>query len=172
MRDGHYPPALAACEPMRQACPCTRPAPGIGQKRNHDATCQRVAGVGGLDGRGRPCPCRRGQARWHAQLRRRRRVLKLRLPQQHHVRPHSSHRTALFAAGEVRRRKLPPGRPRPGPELDGLSRRPELDLQAQGPSEVPRRLASHLRGRQGELPAHHQPAARRGVDPQVLLSRP
>ena len=38
--------------------------------------------------------------------------------------------------------------------------------------QVPRRLAAHVRGHQGQLRSHHQPAAGRGVDPQGLLRGP
>ena len=106
-----------------------------------------------------------------AQLRRRRRAAELRLPRQHHVRAHPPDRAALLAAGEVRRQGLPEGHPGPGAELDGRARRHDLHLQAAQRGQVPRRLGAHLRGRQGELRAHHQPADGRGVDPQGLLLR-
>ena len=54
----------------------------------------------------------------------------------------------------------PEGRSRPGRELDGGAGRHDLHLQDPLGRQVPRRLAAHLRGHQGQLRSHHQPAGR------------
>ena len=107
----------------------------------------------------------------HAQLRRGGRAAELRLPRQHDVRAGPSDRAALLAARQVRRQGIPQGDPRSGGELDGCARQHDLHLQAPQRRQVPRRLAADLRGHQGQLRSHHQPARGRGVDPQGLLRR-
>ena len=107
-----------------------------------------------------------------AQLQRGGRAAELRLPRQHHVRAGPPHRAALLPARQVRRQGVPEGHPGSGRELDGGAGRHDLHLQDPLGREIPRRLAADVRGHQGQLRSHHQPAAGRGVDPQGLLLRP
>ena len=55
---------------------------------------------------------------------------------------------------------------KPGRELDGCQRRPDLHVQAPPRREVPRRQRDDLQGREGLLRQDHLPAGRHGFEPQ------